>query len=245
VEAVMDIVYLVKVNEKSNGNDLRYSLRSLKNIPHDKVVIVGEKPDWITNVTYIPVPQTDVKKANIENNLKAAIQSDLVSDNFVLMNDDFYIMKPISEIPNYNFGLMLEVIAMYDKRYPEGSDYMDTMKKQYSDLLMDGYERPLSYELHIPMNMNKLKAQAFFAAVNKPVYQFRSYYSNYVHAGGSTVPDVKVFLEPRHNDPAYNANPLAYLENQTFLSVTGGSFKNGISGEFIKSKFSSKSDYEK
>ena len=240
----MDIVYLVKVNTKSNGNDLRYSLRSLKNIPHNNVVIVGEKPDWITNVTYIPVEQTGIKKANIENNLKAAIQSDLVSDDFVLMNDDFYIMKPITEIPNYNFGPMADVIAMYDRRYPDGSDYMDTMKAQYRDLLADGYEQPLSYELHIPMMMNKLKAQAFFAAVNKPVYQFRSYYSNYVHAGGITVPDVKVFLEPRHNDPAYNADPATYLENQTFLSVTGGSFRDSIAGTFLKSKFEEKSIYE-
>jgi len=240
----MDIVYLVKVNTKSNGNDLRYSLRSLKNIPHDKVILVGEKPDWVTNVTFIPVEQTDIKKANIENNLRAAIESELVSDDFVLMNDDFYIMKPISEIPNLNFGPMADVIQMYDDRYPDGSDYMRTMKAQYAELLASGYENPLSYELHVPMMMNKQKAKAFFTEITEPVYQFRSFYSNFINAGGISVPDVKVFIEPRHNDKAYNANPIAYLENQTFLSVTGGSFKTGISGEFIKSKFEEKSIYE-
>ena len=57
----MDIVYLIKVDPENDSEELRYSLRSLKNIPHQKVILVGEKPEWVTNVEFIPVAQTKTK----------------------------------------------------------------------------------------------------------------------------------------------------------------------------------------
>jgi len=240
----MDIVYLVKHDPENNSEELRYSLRSLKNIPHDKVVIIGEKPDWVTNITFIPVPQTDTKKANVAKNLRTAVDSELVSDNFLLMNDDFFFMKPLSEMPNINFGLMQDVINQYNLRYPEGSDYITSMIDLHKALIEAGYENPISYELHTPMHINKHIARSLFTEVTKPLYQFRTYYGNYAKLGGETVSDVKIFMESGHNSNAYNTDPIAYLEDQILLSVTGGSFKRGIPGKFVKSKFLEPSIYE-
>lgn len=240
----MDIVYLVKNDPENNSGELRYSLRSLKNIPHNKVVIVGEKPDWVANVTFIPVAQSGTKNVNVANNLRAAVASNLVADDFLLMNDDFFFMKKIPEMPNLNFGLLKDVIRTYDTRYPEGSDYIRQMKNAYRVLIEAGYGQPLSYELHMPMILNKQKAASLFDEVTTPIYQFRTYYGNYAQLGGVTVPDVKIFIEPKHNDNVYTNNPISYLENMTFLSVTGGSFKRGIPGDFIKSKLQNKSVYE-
>ena len=47
----MDIVYVVGENERNES--LKYSLRSLKNIPHDDVYIIGHKPAWVKNVKYV------------------------------------------------------------------------------------------------------------------------------------------------------------------------------------------------
>ena len=95
------------------------------------------------------------------------------------------------------------------------------------------------------MVFNRQKVNQLFEEHSKDFpFQFRSFYGNYFSVGGSPVPDVKVFLEPQHNAPAYNENALAYLENQSFLSATGGSFKRGLPGEFIRQKFTEKSDYE-
>lgn len=240
----MDIVYTIKHDPENNSEELRYSLRSLKNIPHDKVIIVGEKPDWVTNVTYIPVPQNLTKHQNVRNNFIAAVTSDEVSEDFILMNDDFFFMKPVPEMPNLHFGPMDEVIRQYEARYPEGTQYIDTMKALYRVLREKGIEHPISYELHVPMVISKQKARHLYLEVKERLYQFRTYYGNYFNIGGTQTPDVKVFVDPAHNAPEYNENPLAYLEMQTFLSATGGSFKRELVGEFVKSKFPEKSEYE-
>ena len=240
----MDIVYLVKNDLENNSEELRYSLRSLKNIPHDKVIIVGEKPDWATNVTFISVAQDKAKNENVKKNLQTAVASELVSDNFILMNDDFFFMKEMSAMPNLNFGLMKNIIEQYDARYPDGSDYIRNMKKLYEVLMETGINEPISYELHTPMVLNKQKVQKLYAEATQSLYQFRSFYGNHYSLGGETVPDVKVFLHEQHNDSNFVAQPEAYLENQAFLSVTGGSFKRGLAGEFIRSKFTEKSIYE-
>ncbi|MES2630541.1 MAG: hypothetical protein V4611_01150 [Patescibacteria group bacterium] len=240
----MDVVYVVKYDPENNSEELRYSLRSLKNLPHGNVVIVGEKPDWVTNVTYIPVAQTKTKRENVTMNLLAAINSELVSDDFMLMNDDFFIMKELSEMPILNFGPLADVIAYYNHRYPEGSEYISNMTKLYNLLIERGNERPMSYELHTPMILNKKNVQSLYTEPKEPFYQFRTYYGNFFNIGGTSVRDVKVFTEPQHNDARYNSNPREYLEGQTFLSVTGGSFKRGVPGDFVREKLNEKSIYE-
>ena len=242
----MDIVYLVKNNEENDSRDLRYSLRSLQNLPETRVFLVGEKPEWAQNVIHIPVAQTKTKKENVAMNLSAAIHSAEISENFILMNDDFFIMKPIPEIPRLNFGIMKDVINSYDARYPQGSDYISRMKKLHQLLLSQGFEQPLSYELHVPMQMNKkaiIRLQQERAG--SPLYQFRTYYGNHTHAGGESVDDVKIFLDNTHNPCQYVSDPATYLNSQIFLSTTGGSFDRGAAGEFIRTAFTKKSKYEK
>lgn len=241
----MDVVYLFKEDTENNSEELRYSLRSLKNVPHGKVFIAGEKPDWATNVIHIPVVQSKTKSENWGMNMSAAVRSRQVFENFIMMNDDFFIMKPMTKVPNLHFGNMKQVIALYDKRYPDGSDYILNMKKLYEMLTMRGYSNPISYELHIPMIINKQNViQLYKDVANEPLYQFRTFYGNYFAIGGTPVNDVKVFLDSAHNDPDYNSNPMEYLKKQAFLSATGGSFKRGLVGNFVRNSFPEKSMYE-
>jgi hypothetical protein len=240
----MDIVYLVKEDHENDSEELRCSLRSLKNIPHGKVFIVGEKPAWVKNVGYIAVEQSRTKNENVGNNMKAAVWSEAISDDFILMNDDFFFMKPVANMPTLNFGLMRNVIEDYNGRYPEGSDYIANMTHLYDELRRRGIDEPLSFELHMPMMLNRKKVQQLYEKVTDRLYQFRSFYGNYFGIQGETIPDVKIFLDDDHNAVEYKNNPDAYLKSQTFLSATGGSFKKGRAGEFIRSAFPEKSDYE-
>jgi len=240
----MDIVYLVKNSVENDSEELRYSLRSLKNIPHGTVYIVGEKPDWVTNVTFIEVPQLGLKNANWEKSLRTAAAREELSEEFIMMNDDFVIMKPIDAIPLNNFGPMADVIAHYDERYPDGNWYADSLRDQYNVLTKKGFTNLLSYELHAPLVLNKNKVLQLYREVTEPLGQFRSYYGNYFHLGGVTVPDVKIFMVARHNDPRYNEDPEAYLKDQTFLSSTGGAFKADIPGGYVRALFPEKSEYE-
>lgn len=240
----MDIVYFVKTDPENDSEELRYSFRSLTNLPHGRVFVVGEKPDWATNIEFIPIPQTGTKSENVHANLLAAINSEDISDTFVLMNDDFFIMKPMKNMPDYDFGPLKDVINAYGQRYPEVTEYIERKKMMYAHLLEAGFKDPRSYELHVPMMIDKLAARRIIANAKGRLYQFRTYYGNYAGLDSTTIKDVKIFLDPTHNDPAYTAEPESYMKSQQFLSATGGSFKRGAPGEFIRRAFPVKSVYE-
>jgi hypothetical protein len=227
---IMDFVYLVKNDPENDSEELRYSLRSLKNIPHATVFLVGEKPDWVTNIVFIPVEQSENKYQSVRKSIETAIANDAISDDFVIMNDDFFIMKPMTEITVTNFGTIRSVIEKYHQRYPDASPYTDSMKQMYTLLLRKGFSDPLSYELHMPMLMNKGKLRQLYKEVTSSLDHYRSYYGNYFHIGGVTVTDTKIFIDPTHNDPLYQQDPDLYLNQQLFLSSTGGSFKRGPAG---------------
>lgn len=240
----MDIVYPCKIDTTNDTEELRYSLRSLENIPHTNVFIVGEKPAWVKNVIHIPIDQSLTKSENVARNIRAAVHCESLSDEFILMNDDMFIMKKINQLPVRHLGFMDAVIRQYEERYPESSQYITKMKKLYALLLSLGYARPLSYEAHIPMAFNKRDTARIMEEGNGPIYQLRTYYGNTHHLGGEKMDDVKIFLEAAHNPPAYNNSADAYLCDQTMLSATGGSFKRGAVGAYVRKQLSRKSHYE-
>ena len=53
----MDIVYVVRPGDENEA--LRYSLRSLANIPHRTVWIAGYRPKWCYGIVYVPRDQAD------------------------------------------------------------------------------------------------------------------------------------------------------------------------------------------
>ena len=64
----MDIVYPIK---STNENiELRYSLRSLQNIQHDRVFIIGDLPNFVQNVIHIPIQSVNSRYASTTNSLK-------------------------------------------------------------------------------------------------------------------------------------------------------------------------------
>lgn len=64
----------------------------MKNLKHDNLWVVGEKPNWYTG-NFIHVPAVATKYTNARRNLERICASSEISDSFILMNDDFYVMK--------------------------------------------------------------------------------------------------------------------------------------------------------
>ena len=93
----MDILYTLKQCDQCD--ELIYSLRSLCNLPHDRVFLVGGCPKNIdkSKVVYIPTEQKGTKWRNSTNNVKTACKDPRLSDDFILMNDDFFVLKPIND----------------------------------------------------------------------------------------------------------------------------------------------------
>lgn len=234
----MDIVYLLK--DSPEIKELNYSLRSLKNLPHDKVFFVGGFPQNINpeKVSHIPVLQTGTKYQNTTHSLKMAICNKEISDDFILMNDDFFVMTPIKDPVkelNLHRGPVEDVIEDYKKRYNgKIHPYIEGMVSTCKLLQKNGIKKPLSYELHVPMVFNKKKLAEMFSIAdeeNIPVLHKRTLYGNLFMSGGKQIKDVKMSLHlPEMPDSA------------DFLSTSDTFFKKI---EIIFANiFSEKSEYE-
>lgn len=232
----MDIVYIVRAGEVNE--ELRYSLRSLKNIPHRRVVIAGYIPKWVHNVTAIPVEQRLMTKyANAEQNWQYAMNDTRVTDDFVLFNDDFFVMKPVPGVPTLHRGKLSDVIDYYSNI--NSGQYLQNMERTRDLLLEFGITEPLSYALHVPMVMNKKRRKVLQATqlmFNEKALdiQMRTLYGNFYHLGGDYYEDVK-------------ANKLDDEPNKKaeFLSSNDQTFMRGKIGQYIKDTFTEKSPYER
>lgn len=198
---MLDFVYIVKEDEYNE--DLRYSLRSIaKYYPENKVWIVGYKPSWVKNVNYLPIEQSGDKWKNSITNILAACNCPDISDNFILMNDDFFMIKPlvpIEMIGNASLGLLSTNIT---KKYKNMSSSWYRAFEYVRDLLkeLNIPEPYYDYEAHLPLEINKKK---FIEVMNLPeVQEFmqtskilhkRTLYKNYDKREGLRLPaDVKV-----------------------------------------------------
>ena len=159
----MDLVYIVRNGD--NNPDLRYSLRSIaKFVQYDRVWIVGYKQKWIKDVEYIKVTQGPDKWQNSVNNIIAACKNEDISDDFVLMNDDFFAIKPVEDLEascNVALGTLDDKIEKY-KKYRSG--WFNAFR-QAKELLqkMKISEPYYDYESHSPIIINKKEFLEFIS----------------------------------------------------------------------------------
>lgn len=195
----MDIVYLVK--NSRNNEELIYSLRTIKNIPHDKVFIVGGCPDEVNKkrVIHISVTQTGNKYQNTSRNLELICKDSRLSEEFILMNDDFFILKQINDPEkelNLCRGTIENVIEEYKSFYGnEENIYLIGMRQTKIFIEDMGINDPLSYELHIPIIMSKKGVLSAFSLPHINTIQaghIRTIYGNLNKKDSIVTTDVKV-----------------------------------------------------
>jgi hypothetical protein len=230
----MDFVYICKegINE-----ELKYSIRSvIESFPDSNIWVVGGKPDWYVG-NYINVEQKESKYKNAVENLKTISTSDQISESFVLMNDDFYIIKKIDKIENFHGGYLLNKINLYQK-LNGNSQYTRKLSGTYKKLKALGFENPLDYELHVPMIMEKEKLKIILELIDQ--FLWRSIYGNKFEVGGTEMQDVKVYTTGPLVLKSYNLN----IDSHTYLSSADSSFNN-IFNKILKDKFNKKTKFER
>jgi hypothetical protein len=209
----MDFVYICKPGD---NEELRYSIRSvLYSFPDAKIWVVGGKPNWYSG-NHIPVDQNHHKYANAINNLKAICDSGEISEEFVLMNDDFFIIKKIDKIDQFYNGLLSTKIDRYIQ-ITGSSMYIKKLMLTRTRLMEYGITNPLDYELHIPMVMEKEKLKHI--VLKYPSCLWRSMYGNIYAVGGSQMEDVKIYTNKKHS-----ARSNEITENSVFLSTEDQAF---------------------
>lgn len=230
----MDFVYICK---EGSNEELKYSIRSvIESFPNCNIWVVGGKPDWYIG-NYIEVHQIHIKYKNAVENLKAICSSLEISDPFILMNDDFYIIKKINNIDIYHGGYLLDKINLYQK-INGNSNYTRKLNATYKKLISIGIQNPLDYELHIPMAMEKEKLKEVLKENDR--FLWRSMYGNIFNIGGIEMQDVKVYTKGPLVFKSYNME----IDNHTFLSSADSSF-NIIWEKILKHQFKEKTRLEK
>jgi hypothetical protein len=219
----MDFVYICKPGD---NEELRYSIRSvLYSFPDAKIWLVGGKPSWYSG-NYVYVDQNHHKYANAINNLHAICDSNEISKEFVLMNDDFFIIKKIDKIDQFYNGLLSTKIDKYTQ-ITGLSMYIKKLMLTRTRLIDYGISNPLDYELHVPMIMEKEKLKRIISKY--PSCLWRSMYGNIYSVGGSQMDDVKIYTNKKHS-----ARSNEITEHSTFLSTEDQAF--GLAFDKVLSK---------
>jgi hypothetical protein len=185
-----DVVYPVRRGDYND--ELRYSLRSLVNVPHGNVILSGYVPSWATDVVEVPREQDRHWShwANVRANLAAALP--FASDPFYLFNDDFYVMQSIEQIPITHMGPFGEMIERYRRTRHTGA-YWKGMVATNLVLQEWGYSNPLSFELHMPLLMHHAPLlEALDKGQGIEALALRTAYGNIAQLEGEQKQDCKV-----------------------------------------------------
>jgi hypothetical protein len=227
----MDAVY---ISRSGDNEELRYSIRSIvTNLKHDNIWVVGQKPSWYTG-NFISVPDKRLKYLNARENLKAIINDNRISEDFILMNDDFYVMKPVDTV-EYFYSGSLESKALELESVSAHSAYTRMLYSTLDRLDQQGIKGSLSYELHVPFIMNKQKLQPI---IKQKTTLWRSMYGNTYNVGGKQMDDVKVYIKTSRKKSFDWENNL-----DTYLSSQDESFEL-LKTKLLNTRFPNKTIYE-
>jgi len=162
----MNFVYLCRHGE---NEELRYSIRSVvKNTENPQIWLVGGKPSWYTG-NFVKSDQSKDKYENVVNSLNTIVNCDSIPDDFILMNDDFYIIKPIDKINTYHGGDFKKKVEIFSEN-AKSSYYTSLLQNTKKQLQDAGIENPLDYAIHVPIELNKQK----LSTVIKPKISIRT-----------------------------------------------------------------------
>lgn len=245
----MDLVYIVKHSDRND--DLKYSLRSVyKFCNYRKIWIIGYKPNWVQNVEYVETVQTGTKWQNSMLNWETACKTEGISDNFVLMNDDFIAIHPVYNIAkDVNVCLNnIDVVAnRYSKkhasRWQSGFILAEELLKQLNINTMYNMETHLPFIVNKKQYLDMLKLPQIKQFDPTKVLHKRSIYYNLYHKDSDQNPhkisDVKITLNKDLSDMFLNENWVSVFDD-----VIGNILKYPRINMFLRKLFPCKCIYE-
>ena len=219
----MDIVYILK--EEENNTDLRYSLRSVAKYcsGFNNIWFSGYKPSWVKNAAgYIKTSQCGTKWQNALQNVVNACNTDEISEDFILFNDDFFALKPVNLSTELNFcrGTIEEAVMHWicTAQSPWKRAFWQTkelLTKLNCEHLMD-------FTLHIPMIINKSNflQMCGLTEVREHIKKykmlsFRSVYGNLFWTNPTVIPDCKPVRDYDASEKTIKGTWLSVLDGVT------------------------------
>jgi len=159
MEKLTDVVYVLGSGSNWHNNEIRYSLRSLEKnaIGIGKIFIVGEFPDFLSP-SIIHVKAKDIFNSNqnadgnIVTKVLEACADDRLSDNFMFINDDHLLLKPLvlRNLPAFHKGDM--------KSFPDSTWTLNFWRgrlKRTMEILDEKELTTFHFDCHTPILFNK------------------------------------------------------------------------------------------
>lgn len=180
----MDVIYPYK--SAPYDFELRFSLRSLVNLQHDRVIISGDRPK-ITNDRAIHVrvdPIRDRYRSSTENILAACEASE--ANDVVVMHDDIFILRPW-RFAHENRGTIEEYLSTGGAH----GGYRAAVERTRDILHSEGISDPLFFGLHTPTVYDRQNLIDLIGAHRGTSVLLRTLYHNLFPQPSSRVRDVK------------------------------------------------------
>ena len=232
--------------EFAQGKELLYALRSwAKNFCFPATfVVIGDKEDWFSNkICFIECPRvSDNPSVDTYHKLKVALDSCLVTDDFVWTNDDIYVLQPI----DLSHIQLPKVIGPLDPTKYKGF-YRENMQRTINCLKKLGADSQ-NYGTHTPVCFNKASWKGLIAKLDEQITQGILYTSVYFNL---RQPQVAAVILDWKKDPfllpvvSQNPNPklVKSLLPKMFLNNARSGYSPWLEN-FLEGLFPDKTEFE-
>lgn len=222
----MDVVYPYK--SAPEDFELRYSLRSLVHVPHDRVIVAGDKP-LITGKTvqHVPVGRIEDRYQSSTTNIVTAIREAGIRGDFIVMHDDIFVLK--------DWSFRHEHRGTIDEYLRSGlalGQYRSYVESTRDILRAKGIDTPVWYGLHTPTVYDAQRLVSLVEDFAGQRFLLRTLYHNLFPAPCERRTDVKL---RRWADPDANAD---------ILSISDECGRSDGFRQWIDARFPNKCKYE-
>jgi len=236
----MNIVIPYKIPPKHQGTDeLRYALRSIEKhvVNKEEILVVGEKPEWLTNVSFLPLQQcSDIKARNIINAFNIGA---FMFDEFVVWHDDMFAITDLydDELRKIYYLEDLSKIKNFGPR--KFQQDLRKGKEILESLGLSAY----NYVSHIPHWVNSKAWMEIYRMAdiqNNPLGGEENFLYNYMGVGEANG-SCKNVRAARYDERPFNPEE---AKGKKFINFDEKGKGSGIF-EYVKSLFPEKSHFEK
>jgi hypothetical protein len=236
---VIDIIIPLGTGSRWQNNELRYCLRSIEMYltGYNNIYIVGEKPDWIQNVIHLPFDEkrsNRFKERNILKKVLYACTDQFLSNEFLLFNDDHFLLTHIEacKFPIHHKQLLVKCLASRKEHEP----YYITIQNTLHEIGNNAF----NYDTHCPIIINKeLFDNVLLFDWDKSFgYCLKTLYCYANNITGEYYPDCKI------NSAISFAEIKEAIKYRLYFSMGDSALRGGIK-DVLKELYPNKSRYEK
>lgn len=234
----MTIAYILGNGSQFDNLELRLSLRSVeRHLNPKQVMVCGHDPGFLSDKVYF-IPNIPPKKDGdaawgIKDNLLALCKSSKTPKEFILLNDDYFILRPIKSFPYYHKGEIRKAMERIGSGVFYGhllATVTELEKRKLPTKHFDGHW-PIIYDKEKLCGI--INEQDWSVPLGPTI---RSMYCNSLGIKGEKADDVKANY-PVKDWPAF-------CDGKDLVSVGDASF-DGICRRYFLSLYPDKSGYEK